>query len=372
MSYSYQIGNDFWCQQEPGPNGQPTIYTKNRIRCGDVITVNCQGGSPGGGGLQGDCSLIVINNGLLLCDGDDSWNCHLCANDLPYFNPLRNTDPLMFQFQQFDYINGQSPIFNWSLAAGWGTMVTGTIYDCCTDDVIVQDVLNVSTKDFVGIYATKNYNGTLNWKNIQMIEFDVAAIENQGIGTIPNWDGCFYFKFFFFDSNANVVREITSEPFKFEKCDPDNTIFLEGVYNKSDCFQYFYKPDFPSIQVQQGPILNTISPYIGIGTPFQYRNTYRVKGSFELSGFEINKEFVGIRQFTANTETAENWLFRTNRLPARVARLIRNILAADTVYVESIDYIASGTITKNNEIGNQWFLESQLKRVQCSSTNSCN
>jgi hypothetical protein len=367
MADSYLDGDTFWCYETP-PNNP--VYTRNRIRCANLIINNCAGG-----GLPGDCNQTTVNNGLILCDPEDSWNCNLCGNDLPYFSPVRETDPMMFQFQQWDYINGQSPTFNWNTAAGWGVLVDGAVFDCCTDTAIGGDILSYSLENFIGIYGDKQYNGQVDWTNIQQISLDLAAIKAAGEALFPNWDGCFYFKFDFFNAVGDVVNSFTSEPFKFEKCDPDGTIFLEGVYSKKDCFGFFYKPIAPSLTVLNPgfpPSLSVISPYIGLGTPFQYRNTYRVKGSFELNGFEINKEFVGVKQFTANTETAENWFLRTNRLPPRVARLISNILAADTVYVEGRDYISSGTITKNNEIGNQWFLESQLKRVQCSSTNSCN
>ena len=357
MPNSYLDGDTFWCYEAPVFNYE---YTRNRIVCSNLIIDACAGG-----GLPGDCTATVVNNGLILCEPEDSWNCNLCGNDLPYFTPVRDTDPFMFQFQQWDYVNGQSPSINpisgvWGQGAGWGASVNGAVYDCCTDAVIGGDLPSYAIQQFVGMYEVVTYNGLGQWTNIQQISLDLAAIKNAGESQIVNWDGCFYIKFFFYDSNGQVIREFTTEPFKFEKCDPDNTIFLEGVNSKKDCFGYYYG----------NPAANP-NNWIGIGVPFQYRNTYRVKGSFELVGFEINKEFVGIRQFTANTETSENWFLRTNRVPPRVARLISAILASDIVYVEGLDYIASGTITKNNEIGNMWFLESQLKRVQCSSTNSC-
>lgn len=328
--------------------------TTNRIRCNNLIINPCNG-SPGGGGLQGDCGLTVINNGLILCDDTDSWNCNLCPNDLPYYNPVVLGDPFMFQFQQWDYINGQYP---WVGIAGWGTMAEAQVYDCCTDTLIAGDVLSFAFEDFVGIYNTVGYNGLDNWTNIQQVSLDLTTIYNNGMAVNPDWDGCFYIKFIFYDAGGLPINTFYTEQFKFESC--ENTILLEGVYGRKDCFGYYYG----------NPTANP-NNWAGVGNPFQYRNTYRVKGSFELDGFEINKNFVGTRQFTANTERIENWIFRTNRLPPRVARLISNILAAETVYVDGRDYIASGTITKNNETGNQWFLESQLKRVTCSQTTSC-
>lgn len=328
--------------------------TKDRLRCTDLIINPCNG-SPGGGGLPGDCGETVINNGLILCDDTDSWNCNLCSNDLPYYNPILITDIIQFQFQQWDYMNGQYP---WNGTDGWGTMCKAEVYDCCTDTPLLIDVLAFTTQNFVGIYNVKGYNGLDNWTNIQQIELDLDMIWNTGYSFNPNWDGCFYLKFIFNDAGGNPVNSFYSEPYRFEKC--DDTILLEGYSSRKDCFGYYYGD----------PAANPQNWY-GVGQPFQYRNMYRVKGSFELDGFEINKNFVGTRQFTANTERSEIWMFRTNRLPNRVARLISGILACETVYIENRDYIASGTISKNNEIGNQWFLESQLKRVTCSQTTSC-
>lgn len=332
--------------------------TDNRIRCFQFELTQC-GGSPGGGGLEGDCDLTVINNGLILCTPNDSWNCNLCPNDLPYWNPVVIGDPFMFQFQQFDLVNGVSPNFNWSTAQGWGISPVVEIYDCCTDTLISDDETLFSIQDFVGIYNNVGYNGVPNWKNIQQASFDLNAIYQLGIAAIPNWDKCFYLKFTFYSSTGATINVFTTEPYKFVDC--DETVILEGVFSKKDCFEYWrYKDDNPP-----STIFKSDKPY------FQYRNTYRIYGSFELVGFEINKEFVGVKQYTANIEREEIWLLRTNRLPERVVRLISGILASEYVYVNNRDYISVGTIDKNNDIGSQWFLESQLKRVTCSKTSSC-
>lgn len=330
---------------------------RDRLRCANLIIDPCNG-TPGGGGLPGDCGASAINNGLILCEQTDSWNCNLCGNDLPYYNPVLETDPFMFQFQQWDYYNGQYP---WTGTGGWGISAFVEVFDCCTDALITSDINLISIGNFVGIYNTKGYNGLDNWTNIQQISFDLSSIKNAGLAFNANWDGCFYLKFFFLDANGDPYYTFYSEPYRFEKC--DDTILLEGGYSKKDCFGYWYYDSAAAAPP------NTV--FVGNGTYFPFRNTYRVKGSYELTGFEINKEFVGVRQFTANTERQEIWMLRTNRIPSRVARLISNILAAQTVYVEGRDYIASGTISKNNETGNQWFLESQLKRVTCSQTTSC-
>lgn len=362
--YFDAASNTFWCRQVPAIN---YVANNSRMRCTNLIIDNCSGGAPGGGtgGLQGDCYSAYINNGLILCDPEDSWNCHLCPNDLPYFSPVMIGDPFMFQFQQWDPINGQSGSINpntgtWGQNAGWGTMVQGYVYDCCTDALIGANVLDFSIDDFVGVYATKLYNGTEEYRNIQQIKLDLQLIYNAGIALNPNWDGCFYIKFFFFDSNNNPITELTTEPYKFLECNPEDTILLEGVNSKKDCFGFFY-----------GDPVSNPNQWLGIGTPFQYRNVYRVKGSFELVSFEIEKEFVGNRETTVTSSLSEIWQLRTSRVPSRVARLISSLLSSTIVYVDGIDYVADGSVTKNNDIGSQWFIDAKLKKINCSKTSSC-
>jgi len=358
-SYLDANGTVFWCYETPVLDAE---ITDNRLRCANLIVDPCTGN-----GLQGDCPSTPVNNGLVICEQADSWNCNLCSNDLPYFNFVRTTDPFMFQFQQWDYVNGQSPSLNpitgnWGQGKGWFSgMAAVEVKDCCTDTDLVLDVPSIVLNSFVGMYDILDYNGLDKWTNVQQIQLDLQGLYDAAIATNPAWDGCFYLKFMFYNDAFDVINTFYTEPFKFDPCQPDETLFLEGTTSRKDCFGFYY-----------GDFKDPAGNIFGVGTPFQYRNTYRVKGSFELNGFEIQKEVVGVRQTTANTEVTENWQFRTDRLPARVARLIsQGILSSETVYVEGRDYIANGTFTKNNDIGNQWFLDSQLKRVQCSKTTSC-
>ena len=116
---------------------------------------------------SGDCDVAVVNNGLYLCDCGDSWNCHLCANDKPYFNPVEQGDELTFQFQQIDTINGIDP--NVPPVSGWDSgFVTAEIWSCCDDEEpIATMITDFATQYFVGLYPVYNYNGSVDFFSIQ-------------------------------------------------------------------------------------------------------------------------------------------------------------------------------------------------------------
>jgi len=76
---SFDYNGVVYCDQSQTVCGSPTD-TGNRIVCKEITIIDC--------GNDGGCNLAVINNGQILCDTAQSYNCNLCGNDLPYFNPF--------------------------------------------------------------------------------------------------------------------------------------------------------------------------------------------------------------------------------------------------------------------------------------------
>lgn len=345
---SYQSGNEVWC--DVSDSRCELVDSDSRIVCGEIEILQC------GGGI---CDNAVINNGLVLCQCGDSWNCNLCGNDLPYFNIVNPGDPMFFQFQQIDTLNGNDP--NGSFTYGWGSggFVDGFIKDCCNGDYLESggnpvSITDYATNTFVGVFPITDYTGNTTWKNIQMIEIDTAQLYIDLIAQFPNGKGCFVLEFCF---NVGLATEycFCTEPYIFNPCPLEKTtILLEGVYPELDCFNYYYS-------TQQ----------VGNGNIFAFQNLYRIEGAFEQTSFEITKEFVGTKLKTTTSELKENWILKTNRIPQRVAKLIANLMNAENVFVDGIEYIVDGEIAKNNDIGNQWFIDVPFRKVDCSKTYSC-
>lgn len=347
---NYSINSKTYCDQSSDCGDIDDI--ESRIICKEVEILDCGDGD--------GCDLAVVNNGLILCSCDTSFNCNLCGNDLPYWSPVLDDDILVFQFQQIDNFNGQDP--NGSFPYGWGAsgFANGFVKDCCSDQYILsggnpKSVTNYATQSFVGVYPVYDYAGNVTWKNIQQIEIDLKQLYIDLNAQFPNGGGCFVFEWIFNAANPVSKYSFCSEPYKFDPCpDKSETFLLEGNYKTTDCFKYYYGDEF-----------------VGNGTPFTYYNQYRLPGFIEQTSFEISKEFVGTRLTTVSSEVIEKWTLKSKRIPRQIAKILTNILAAKNVYVNGVEYISDGEIPKNNEVGNQWFVEAQLRKINCSKTLAC-
>ena len=148
---SYQIGNKIVC--EVGIPDVPCVGEGYTI-CKPLQIQNCS-----------DCGDLIVNNGLLLCDCGDSWNCNLCTNDRPYYNPVNDNDSIFFQFQQFDVLNGDNP--EQPGVNGWGTASAKfQIFSCCGESQLNYSK-TVVLNDYVGLFETQDYKGNSTYQNIQ-------------------------------------------------------------------------------------------------------------------------------------------------------------------------------------------------------------
>jgi len=301
----------------------------------------------------------------LLCAEDQGWNCDLCANDLPYYNPVQIGDTIDFQFQQFDDMNVIGPaVFQFD--HGWNTATAAcNVYmkDCCTGDYfetagIPQSLTFYCNYYYVSSFGQSQYNGTANIKPLQAIRIDISQslIDDFHI-QFPN-SNCFYFVFEFYFGGTTTT--LYSEPFNIpSSC--KNTLVIERTYGKFDCNKYWYK----------GVWLNGLGNHY-IGSPFFYSNKIRIPAYLERTSFTISKDVVGNRLSASRSQMTENFKLKTERIPQKLAIYLANILAGEEIYIGNGKFVMDGEITKNNDIGNQWFLEADLKRVNCNVTFSCN
>lgn len=361
---SYILNNTLYCDQS---DDTCVISDRNaRTICQVIRMIDCTGNP------DNPCGLAIVNNGLILCSPNDSWNCNLCPNDLPYYNVVSEDDKLYFQFQQIDTLNGQDPNGAWTY--GWGSianpdaLVGAVIRDCCTGEPLQND-FNVDLEigdvqyltGFVGVYPVQNYDGSITWINIQQNQIDMNLLAPY---LQSNSTDCFYIEFVF-KTDDGPSYSLYTEPYKLEHC--ENTIVLEGsgTGTYKNCFGFWTQSNTTNLP------FNSVSH--GWGTLVPYLWKYRIKGFFELMAISVKKEFVGTYQNTVSTELSKVYSLKTNRIPERIATMVAYMISSSNFFVNGFEYVVDGEIEKNNEVGNQWFLEVQMRSVKCSqAAGGCN
>jgi hypothetical protein len=351
---NYANGPQIWCDITSGECDLGDSLS--RIVCAEINILSCASNDP-----SNPCSTAVVNNGLLLCDCGDSVNCDLCGSDLPYFNPVLGDDDLYFQFQQIDNINGQDPAGLFLPFGDSFGFVNGFVKDCCSGDYVLdglgspKSIVAYSGGDnFVGVFPERDYQGNVTWLNLQSIRIDVGLLLIDLLAQFPSGGGCFTLEFVFNYGDIGTRYSLCTEPFTLVDCpEKKPTLLLRGDYPARDCFNYYYGTEA-----------------IGAGS-FSYVGQYRLPAVLEQTNFEITKEVVGPRSRPVSSEIVENFDLRSYRVPNRVARIVANILSASSVYVNGFEYISEGEVSKNNELGKTWFIETKLSRIRCQKILSC-
>lgn len=347
---SYQYQNVVWCDQTKSWEYPDPL---SRMLC---LELKNQCGR--------DCTRLILDNGFVLCNCNDSWNCKLCLNDIPFYIPFELGDTFDFQFQQPD------ELFNIDCMNGWlpssllgpsnTAFATFEIRSCCDDQVLNIDselFELIAPNHYVGNYTITDYVGTTTVYPIQLIRFNLAAISAAMIA--QNLDPCFYLLFTFTGTRACLPMAeqqgtFCSEPFRAVPCDGKTHMF-ESVYPKFDCLGAYYGTDFMA----------------GNGTPFAYLNKIRVPSSFERTNFTITKETITATLKTTSAQYCETWLMRTLHLPETFVKYLVNVFTGRDVYVDGVEYQIQGDIAKNNETGSQWFLETEFQRCECDKSLTC-
>lgn len=349
---SYSIANVAYCDITNECSYPDPI---SRIRCIEVENI-C-----------GDlCSKLIVENGLLLCDCADQWNCNLCGTDLPFWIPFEAGDTFDFQFQQPNEITQVSCenafLPEALLSTEDASFATFGIYSCCDDQAleITKEMIDaIVVQSYIGSFNSYDYAGNLSVKPIQMIRFRLDAIaaflEAQGL------DQCFYFKFTFTGSRlclpfSETQSTFCSEPFKMIPCsDGKKSHLIESTYSFLDCFGQYYGNDFNLAQ----------------GIPFTFSNAIRVHGSFEQTAFQITKEQIDSTLKTTASQLCETWLLRTKHLPQRFAKYLATVLAGKDVTINGVEYQVEGELNRNNETGSQFYFDVNAQRCDCNKSLSC-
>lgn len=309
----------------------------------------------------GICGDLIATNGFILCDCEDSWNCNLCGNDMPFWIPYQDGDTIDFQFHQPNATNNQCES-GW-LPANLLTIVntafaTFEILTCCDDTslVITEEMFQaIVPNSYVTNYTTTDYSGNEFTEPIQIIRFNLNAIR-QYLQT-AGLEDCFYFKFNFSNTDqclpdVESPSSFCSEPFKYLTCDK-GSVLIQSIYPQEDCFNMYYG-----------------SAYSGIDK-FKYSNKIRVPGYFEQANFTITKEVIGTSLNTTISQTNEVWRLRTTHLPQSFVKNLVNVLSGKRVFVDGVEYQVQGEINKNNDTGSQWYLEINFEKIDCNKSLTC-
>lgn len=338
--------------------------------------VYCFGFGVGGGTIG--CPDLILQNGLIHCGENQDWNCNLCGNDMPFWIPFGdddNLDTFDFQFQQLgvagtavgiltpfgaDNLIGSAPV--------WSASVSFEIRTCCDDEVFeltaeMQEAIVLES--YVGYFSTQGYSSSIITTPIQLVRFNLMAIANYLL--LADKETCFYFVFKFpasaqgyFNAPNQSGTLFFTAPFQYQKCDGFPYMYkIESKYSALDCFGNYYGNNFSqNINLTQG-------------TPFVYSNALKVLGSFEQQSFEITKEKINATLKTVATQICENWLLRTTNMPIQYAKFVSNVLGGKEVHIDGVEYQVEGELSKNNDTGNQFYMEIPAINCNCNKSLSC-
>ncbi len=295
--------------------------------------------------LTTGCAGITpfVNDGLIISDLLDQNNCNLCSQDLPFFNLVNASDRINFQFQQIDNLNGQDPVVPFTY--GWEDpnlanpiFAKGSVLDCCTDEVLVDYIIDAASRYYVGLFEEKDFEGNATYNNIQAIEINPALIASD----------CFYFKFEFVNVDNTGFDTFYSEPFVKNTCE-DSSVLIEGIYTEGsiDDFGYYYGLPF------------AIAP---TGTSYAYSNAYRIRGEVEQIGNQIQKQFVNNITNPTQSQRCENYALRTYPAPLYAANKIANNMNGKEIVLNGTSgFELTKEISKNREVGKYWIIDTELQ-----------
>jgi hypothetical protein len=347
---NYQDSKGYFCDITPETNYLDPIA---RLICGEWgIGIGTFG-----------CPDLYLYNGLWSCNDQLLWNCSLCGNDQPFWIPFTDGDTFDFQFQQlYTDITCDHAFYPENLITGGQTSaVSYEIHLCCDDTIFeVTEAMHQSIvqQQYVGSYITNDLSNTTIYNPIQMVRINLEAIKDYLM--LADIEPCFYILFRFPKDNdclpSGSTLDIYTEPFKYRKCDVFPYIYnIESKYTYKDCYGSYYGNLFSE----------------GIGIPFVYSNRVRVPGSFEQQSFSISKEKIETSLKTTSSQICENWLLRTTHLPKGFAKFVVAILGGKDVLIDGTEYQVEGELARNNETGNQFYLEIPAQNCDCNKSLSC-
>lgn len=290
-----------------------------------------------------DCSNNISANELC-----GLWNFSHCPTDRDYCQPFVVGDKIYKQF--FTPRNYYSYAFIHLIDIKTGLDVSQYVspltvergYDK-NDNLFSNLILDTAILENVECFYFKIVAFTCKFKEPSEIETFgdcVEDLKDAGKTTEEAQEICLT------NMCADSMDVIYSEPYCKVVC--QNTILVEGFYPNYDCNGNFYG------KFTSGSTTNSFKPQI------------RLMGSVEPNQYDIEETLTNRKRISARK--IETFQFRTKRIPYYVAQQLSNIFASKTVTVDGTEYLRAINITKNNDEGTMWIVNSTLLQ-ECNEIN---
>lgn len=147
------------------------------------------------------------------------------------------------------------------------------------------------------------------------------------------------------ESTVNCESTCYTAWFKIVRC--EDTILLNGIHGESDCLGNYYGGQPP------------------------HQDLWRIEASFEMQSITTEKT-TNENDVVTELRQYENWLLRNiSSLPDDVIRRLANTLQAQKLFVDAVEYINPGDVTKSNESGLYWYTSVEMQRFVCEKLTDC-
>lgn len=278
---------------------------------------------------------------------EDSYNCNRCATDMEFCVPYVEGDKIMLQSQLPDLVSATST----NPTAGWVGDTFPAAFRAQLLDVdgnIISFDVTTFTSNNMAAYTTAE--GGFNY---QILEIDTLAIKNTYGLT------CWSIRVNSFESDGVTEnRDIYTELFCEVQCD-DDTVLVKGEFDSLDCCGNYY-----------GEPARGGEAYVGTDRLF-FDNSMRYYGRVRLDSGIVEKTTFNDRV----TDSTIRTIFEL-QLDRPIAPFMFNIFTkmqygAKVVVVDSIEYIAAGTI--DNRLGRvtSMFLFDAELQLKCEKDFNC-
>lgn len=191
------------------------------------------------------------------------------------------------------------------------------------------------------------------WIATQAITLDPRGIPYQILTVNTQYVPCIFHISFHFNTGTRIVSYY-SEP--FQQVSPcQETLVIKGIYPQSGTFAYDCNGNYYG---------NGLTP---IDEALLYDNIIRIPGTIFNDRIEIQQD--NERSYRTSIATAsrttEIYKLRTPNLPNYVIQQIKACMEAQIVLINGIAFEGNFQLSRSNELGCTWLIETELTTKPC-------
>lgn len=337
-------GSDIYCDLASSCDAIVAFDTDTHVRYKDIV-------------IQDDTTIPPpITPVSDPCDRD---NAKLPATSQKYFIPVKENDCLTFQYAFNDLLNTMQlggVSYGWNDGVVANYLMDGEIVDACNaaNTIPVRDAFLNGVNHYVGIVEHEILGTTTKYYTpIQGVQLDVSLIPYD----------TFYIKWDVHQdlTGSNFITYLTDEYEKINGvcCDNDRdpSCSFESSNSGFDDAGYYW---------------NDPAEIAPNSTLYDHKNDFRVRGSMELVGFSIEKEFLNDTTSETSSTKCKRFLFRSNQLSEAAAERLACVLHGQSLLINGENYkYEGGEIDKNNDQGKLWYVDLEFKQCNEVSNFGC-